>query len=251
MSEQNKEPPFFIGWEEKPAAPVSAFLKKTTLLLIVISLAVGGLVAVFQKTITSAWFDFGNVQEFSGVLINGPAPMLVSDTQIEGEKILYLVSPFKFGFPGEVAEQFHLKHISLKATFLGDDLEAMLEVVPDSISSMDSEQLAPLPEGRIGDVSLKGEIVDSKCHLGLMNPGRYKAHRACAIQCLSGGVPPILVATSENGQVAHYLLVGEDGSAINKVILEFVAEPVEISGTLKSVGDRKVLYFNPSSIKRL
>ena len=251
MSDLNQEPPFFIGWEEKPPAPISAFLKKTTFRLIFMALVVGGLVGTLQKTVTSAWFDFGHVREFSGVLVDGPAPMLVADQPVEGEKILYLVSPLKFGFPEQTAKSFHLRQVKLKGTFLGDGLEAMIEVVPESISSTGETQVRPLPESRVGETTLRGEIVDSKCHLGLMNPGRFKTHRACAIQCLSGGIPPILTAKSPQGQIAHYLLVGPDGSAVNNAVLDYVAEPVEVSGTLKSIGDRKVLYFDPASIKRL
>lgn len=251
MSDSNNEPPFFIGWEEKPAAPISAFLKKTTVKLFILGILVAGLVAGLQKTITSAWFDFGNIQEFSGVLINGPAPMLVVDNPVEGEKIIYLVSPLKYGFPFEVAEAFHLKQVTLKGTFLADDLDAMIEVVADSVSSAESSITHSLPEAALGKATLRGEIVDSKCHLGLMNPGRFKAHRACAIQCLSGGIPPILVAEAQDGQLAHYLLVSMDGSAINDKVLDYVAEPVEVTGSLKTIGDHQILYIDPSTITRL
>jgi hypothetical protein len=84
-----------------------------------------------------------------------------------------------------------------------------------------------------------------------MNPGRFKPHRACAIQCLTGGIPPILVAQNPQGQLAHYLVVSTDGSPIHDSVLDFVAEPVEVTGTLTSVGDRNVLYIDPATINRL
>ena len=251
MSDSKNEPPFFIGWEASPAAPISAFLKKTTLLLIVIALLVAGLVAALQRTITSGRFDFGNIQEFSGVIVAQPAPMLIADSPIEGEKILYLVAPLKYGFPQALADEHHLKHVSFKGTYLGDGLESMIEVLPETLEAQSSDLGTALVEGELGSVTLQGEIVDSKCHLGVMNPGRFKAHRACAIQCLSGGIPPILVAQTESGESAYYLLVGPDGSPINQEILDYVAEPVEINGSLKQAGDRNVVYLDPADIRRL
>jgi hypothetical protein len=38
--------------------------------------------------------------------------------------------------------------------------------------------------------NLRGEIVDTKCYLGVMTPGEDKVHRGCAVRCISRGVPP-------------------------------------------------------------
>ena len=46
-------------------------------------------------------------------------------------------------------------------------------------------------------------------------------------------------------------MVGTDGSAINEAVLPFVAEPVEVSGVLKEIGGRKVLYVDTENITRL
>ena len=109
-----------------------------------------------------------------------------------------------------------------------------------------------LCQSRIKDWSrFVARLWDSKCHLGVMNPGRFKPHRACAIQCLAGGIPPILVAQTADGKLAHYLLVGPDGGAVNAAVIDYAAEPVEVSGTLKIVGGRKVLYSDLDTLKRL
>ena len=247
----SEEKPFFIGWESKPAPVISAFTKKATLGLLVASLVVAGLVTAMQGTVSSARFEFGNVKDFSGVLIKSPAPMLVSDQEIDGEKIFYLVAPLKNGFSAELAEKHHLQQVSLKGTLIGNDMESMIEVQEDTIVSKGAANATPLEESSGTPVTIRGEIVDSKCHLGVMNPGRFKPHRACAIQCLSGGIPPILVAQTVEGILANYLIVGLDGKAIHEEVIEFTAEPVEVSGTLRTIGDRLVLYINPKTIKRL
>ena len=41
---------------------------------------------------------------------------------------------------------------------------------------------------------VEGEIVDSKCHLGVMKPGEGPTHRDCAVRCLLGRIPPMFVA---------------------------------------------------------
>lgn len=246
----SEEKPFFIGWESKPAPVISAFTRKATLGLLAVSFIVAGLVTAMQQTVSSGRFEFGNVKDFSGILIKSPAPMLVSDTEIDGEKIFYLVAPLKNGFSAELAEKHHLQQVSLKGTLIGDDMEAMIEVQEDTIVSKGTAA-NPLEESGGTLVTIQGEIVDSKCHLGVMNPGRFKPHRACAIQCLSGGIPPILVAQTAEGVLANYLIVGLDGKAINEDILEYAAEPVEVSGTLKTIGDRLVLYIDPETIQRL
>ncbi len=62
----------------------------------------------------------------------------------------------------------------------------------------------------LGAVTLTGEIVDTKCHLGVMNPGEGKVHRDCAVRCISGGAPPVSGADQE-GDTRLLLLTGADG----------------------------------------
>ena len=62
-----------------------------------------------------------------------------------------------------------------------------------------------------------------------MNPGQLTPHRACAIRCISGGIPRSARA-STNGSALHFLLVSSDGRPVNKKVLDMVAEPVQITG---------------------
>jgi hypothetical protein len=114
---------------------------------------------------------------------------------------------------------------------------------------------AALPLGR---QRLRGEIVDSKCFYGVMKPSTGKAHRDCAVRCISGGAPPAFVvrapesATGEPAEkIVVLLLVGADGRSIAAEVLELVAEPVEIVGEVARVGDRLVLSADPAAIRRM
>ena len=97
----------------------------------------------------------------------------------------------------------------------------------------------------LGTVTLTGEIVDSKCYLGVMNPGQGKVHRDCAARCLSGGIPPIFITTDGREQ---FLLVGLDGRALGRDALrEFVAESITIQGRVLARGDSQLLEIDPRS----
>ena len=120
----------------------------------------------------------------------------------------------------------------------------MIEVEPGSVEADGgSAQSNPLGEPRpLGPMTLRGEIVDSKCYLGVMNPGTRKPHRACAIQCIEGGIPPILLVRGATGDRDNqFLLVDENGDAVNDRIADYVGLPIEISGRAERLGDRLVL----------
>ena len=129
----------------------------------------------------------------------------------------------------------------------------MVEVQPETIEDLGVSEVA-LSAMELGEATLRGEIVDSKCYLGVMKPGNLKTHRACAVRCISGGIPPVLVVRSEEGgatSVRYVLLVGPDGEPINEAILDRVAEPVQARGALERHDDLWVLRVDPAEITRV
>jgi hypothetical protein len=84
-----------------------------------------------------------------------------------------------------------------------------------------------------------------------MIPGDSKPHRACAVRCISGGSPPLFVVREGSSHVFSTLLVSEGGEAVNADVLDFVAEPVEITGRLEREGDTLVLWANPATFRRV
>jgi hypothetical protein len=97
-------------------------------------------------------------------------------------------------------------------------------------------------------VVLVGQIVDSKCFFGVMKPGELAPHRACAVRCISGGIPPVLVVRDAEGSAAYYLLADEDGRAVNERVLDKIAVPVSVAGELVRHGDLLVLRARPEGI---
>jgi len=98
----------------------------------------------------------------------------------------------------------------------------------------------------MGPVTVRGEIVDRKCYLRVMNPGRTKVHRDCAVRRISGGIPPALA--TEDGL---YLLVGSDGRQLNREVLALVGETVEVSGTVERSGETLTLKTEPAALRRI
>ena len=98
--------------------------------------------------------------------------------------------------------------------------------------------------------TLQGEIIDPKCYLGAMKPGGGKTHKACAMLCISGGVPPMLVTRDADKQETYYLLTSADGGPANELVLPFVGDPITVSGRLERRGDLLTLHLAPNGIRR-
>ena len=127
----------------------------------------------------------------------------------------------------------------------GGDFEAARELSP-----VDLERLISLPAEDLASVTLRGEIVDSKCYAGRMRPGVGHGHRACAQLCILGGIPPVLVTVGVDGHETHYLLASLQGGPVNEAVAPFAAEPVEVRGRLERRGDLQVLHIDPAEIRR-
>jgi uncharacterized membrane protein len=246
---------FFIGWQGKAPEKTGRFLKRLTIAGILVALGLAAALPALQKTVSQeAKFDYGNLQEFSGVLLKEPVPLLLGDDHV----LYFLVNPFKYGFDLELAEKHNLQRVSLKGTRIHRGDQEMIEVVPETVAPMtkapgmlwSSASYFALPGWMGGETTLRGEIVDSKCYLGVMNPGNLKAHRACAINCIQGGIPPVLLVRDGEGRASYVLLVKEDGSPLNADILDLVAEPISVTGQLKRQGKLLILFANPDRFSR-
>ncbi|HEX5221039.1 MAG TPA: hypothetical protein VFZ59_15855, partial [Verrucomicrobiae bacterium] len=162
----------------------------------------------------------------------------------------YLVAPWKFGLDREAIAPLNGQCVSLKGTLIYRGDQTMVEVEPGSIAAMDTVMASPLPQVMpLGRQTLIGEIVDSKCFLGVMNPGQLTPHRACAIRCISGGVPPVLLVRQKGGSPIYLLLVSAAGKPVNQKVLDLVAEPVQITGEVERQGELLILRADPETYR--
>ncbi len=247
---------FYIGYSPKMSKSLARVVK--TFVGLVFTAAIG-LVIIFwlgQKPFAKSVFEFGTVKDFTGTIQAKPIPfLLIENSQKSGElptfSRLPLVAEGKHGVGDEI-KSLDGQKVSLKGTLIYRDDLQMIEVVGNSVEKV-TQTVAAIEEKpeSLGTFTLQGEIVDSKCYLGVMNPGNSKPHRECAVACLRGGIPPLFIVKDTGGKVSELWLLSEQGEPVNSDILDFVAEPIEISGEVSRIGDQLFFKINPARIKRL
>lgn len=247
------DPGFYIGWQPRMPPRIAAFLRGVVLRRLALALGVALLFASALGPTLPSRFDFGAPREVEGVVASFPYPMLLVPRPGAGPSdppsVWMLVRPFKFG-ADELFSGLDGHRVRLRGTLAWLDERTLLEVEPDTVQDLGPAPL-DLPEQRLGTVTLQGEIVDSKCYLGVMNPGNLSVHRDCAARCLSGGIPPSFVVREPGGARRALLLVGAGGEAVGQAALAVVAEPLEITGELVRRGELYVLKADPAGWKRL
>lgn len=250
-------PDFYVGYQPKMPVRLGRRIKTITIGLVGAGALLAGLLLAGQSPFDASTFEFLNQKHFDGIYASYPYPSLLVEQ--DGQVTRYLlVAPGKIGFQVDSTETGGLPDgavISMDGTLIYRDEGQMIEVVPESLR-MDAAATAgsqvPPPEWlELGAVTLYGEIVDTKCFLGVMNPGAGKVHRECATLCIRGGVPPGFLVRDSEDRSAVLMLVGSDGRALNNEVLDFVAEPLQIHGELsKSLSGTLVLRAEPSDFVR-
>lgn len=251
---------FYVGYLPHAPRQLGGWLKNRILLLILLLPVLAVVLVLSQAPFANAVFEFQNYRDFEGVLIERPYPMLRVDRPARmgdapSHSFYYLVQIGKHGGQ-EAVKGLAGRRVRLRAALIYRDNQTMLELKAGSIEALDQmDGPEPMDGGAAGEslgmVKLRGEIVDSKCFLGVMNPGNLKPHKACAARCISGGIPPVLVVRDSAGGARYFLLTSHEGRMINRQVLNWVAEPVEIRGELVRFDDVYVLRTDPGSIRHL
>ena len=240
---------FYVGWQERAPVRLGARTRAAVLALAALGLCVAFVAAAHQRALGASRFEFGVEREFRGVVEARPYPTLRVARPQDGVSRFLLVAPGKHG--AELAS-FDGRAVSLRGQLIYRDDRTMIEIAPESVREDAAAAPLALATARsLGERTLRGEIVDSKCHLGVMSPGERRTHRACAKLCIRGGIPPILWVEDEGGAVQKLVLVGRDGRAVNAEVLELVGERVEITGEVLVLDDLYVLRAEPSTYVRL
>lgn len=247
---------FYIGWEAKAAPGIGKTVRKVVLVLLFLAVLASLVLAVSQRMIGQSVFEWGTSKTFTGILQTQPYPHLLVPRlgNVAGKpqfSTYYLVAPWKFGLNREAIAPFNGKSVALKGTLIYRGDQTMVETQPEWIQASDKHSATSLPQTiRLGRQTLVGEIVDSKCFLGVMNPGQLTPHRACAIRCISGGCPPVLLVRQKDGPTIYLLLVSSEGKPVNQQVLDMVAEPIKITGEVERQGDLLILRADPATYRR-
>ncbi len=242
---------FYVGYLPKAPTTLAHFVRRVVVGLGLLAVVVALLLVRGQGPFANSAFEFGKVRSFEGVVEAQPYPMLlvVRPGQTEPQESYsgyLLVAPGKFG-ADDLVKGFEGKPVRLRGQLIYRDGETMVEIEPGSITAKESGTAIPETIRDLGVVTVTGEIVDSKCYLGVMNPGKGKVHRDCAARCLSGGIPPLFVTADGRERL---LVVGPDGRALgHDALREFAAEPVTIRGELLQRGDDRLLRIDPQLLR--
>jgi hypothetical protein len=235
---------FYVGYVARAPAALGRRIKRIVIGLVAASLAVSAALILDQAPFAASKFEYGIYQDYSGVIEAWPYPILRTNNSS-----FLLIGTGKHGV-SEAVRGLQGKRVRLKASLIQRGQDRMLEVVPVSMQETGSGLTRAVEQTDLGSVRLRGEIVDSKCYLGVMNPGNGKVHRDCAVRCISGGAPPAFIARDASGETRVLLLTGSDGRALHREVLPFVAEPLLIAGELVRSGSHLILKAEPSRFRR-
>lgn len=248
---------FYVGYFKTPPA-LARFLRRVLPGMIAAALAVAWFVARSQNDPgDGVWHD--DVQAFVGRIAAKPYPLIRVSSTAAGSPVetILLVSEGKHGGGDRVAA-LDGRIARVRGTILERDGRRLLELAENdavtpatSHSQSEEARLASPTVVPMGQVTLRGEIIDPKCYSGAMKPGEGKTHKECATLCIAGGIPPMFVTLDDAGRRSYYLLTNSTGEALDDRILPFVADAVEISGTLEQRDDLQVLRIDPANVRRL
>jgi len=256
MADQNPHPapsPFYVGYLPVPS-PLARFLRLAVPALGLLVVAVSIAVARSQSNPGSAVWSDAKAREFRGTLVVDPYPLLVvpASSEATAPTVYLLVEMGKHGGRPDL-RAISGKQVTVSGWLLQRDGRRMIELEPDEKAVRpDAARSAAILERRhLGQVTLQGEIVDSKCYLGAMKPGEGKTHKACATLCIRGGMPPMLVTPSAVGGRGYFLLIDSSGAPLSSDFWPLISEPVQVTGKLESLGDLRILRVAPNQIHRL
>ncbi|MEP7307470.1 MAG: hypothetical protein ABJA98_18335 [Acidobacteriota bacterium] len=233
---------FFVGYAPPMPPRLARYVSR-----VVIGLACGVLawavtLGAGHAPLEGGTFEFGHPQRFAGTLVERPYPALRSDDpENSATPWQLLVAPGKNGADALV-RGLDGRRVTLAGTRVRRGAHTMIEVDPASLVADDGSAsnvtAAAIQDRSFGDqpVKVRGEIVDSKCFLGVMVPGSGKTHKDCASLCLRGGIPPALYVQDRAGQSALLLVTGASGEPIGARALQAAGEAIDMIGIIEQQG---------------
>ncbi|MDE2874612.1 MAG: hypothetical protein OXU69_12935 [Gemmatimonadota bacterium] len=241
---------FYVGYSDPAPPRIRRFLRRVALATLAAAAVTAAIVALGHRELPAAHFEFGHIRTFEGFVVADPYPSLIVPGDTAFSRYL-LTAPGKFGADDLVASAVG-RSATLQGTLAHRDGQAMIQVEPGTVAPHETGQPPPrLAEADLGTRYVEGEIVGSKCYLGVMNPGSGVTHRACAAVCIRGGVPPLLEVRRADGGRDGIVLAGSGGEAIGDRLEGFIATPVGMTGRLVSRGGTTFLFVDPGEIRRL
>ncbi|MEO0983699.1 MAG: hypothetical protein AAFX03_13720 [Pseudomonadota bacterium] len=202
-----------------------------------------------------SWNQGAVTSEYRGLVTADPFPMLRT-LDIDGAPRTALLACLgKCGVQPRLSA-FGERQVVVRGSLIQRNRHAMIAVV-DGMDWIEEAEGAADPRLAFGDwtplndVSLKGEILDTKCWFGAMRPGYGKPHKACAALCIRGGLAPGFYVNDAARQSRLLVVVDERRQPHGEDLLPLVADPVRLDGQAFAFADMAFLSASLSDVERL
>jgi hypothetical protein len=238
---------FYIGWQDKAPKSYGQWVKYVIWTLVVLVPIIAGLLVLNQRGFIASKYEIARLRTLEGILITEPIPCLkiplgIDEKGIERFQRILLVgmgkksaNPALYALAQKVREPLMGKGIRLKGKLINYDGVVAFELGQEKTHFQGFSKLKDVPTMpiQLGKATLRGEILDPKCYLGVMRPGEGKPHRSCAIRCLAGGIPAFFKAKTENGVQQYCFVLDQNGQPINDKLAPYVADEVQLCGVVE------------------
>lgn len=242
---------FYIGWQDKAPPSYAQKVKRAVLVLMSIVPIVALLLVVTQRPFVPSTFEIGRLRTLEGILITEPIPCLKMPIGIDNKGVQQYKRVLLIGFGKKSAtptldeieqkqgQSLQGKGVRLQGKLIHFDGTLAMEIPNDgsAFKGLAAIQDAPSFQQTIGEATLRGEILDPKCYLGVMRPGEGKPHRSCAIRCIEGGIPPFFKVATKDDARQYFFILDENGQPLKEKIAKYVADEVQLCGTVEQWDD--------------
>jgi hypothetical protein len=248
---------FYVGYGNGPGPKSRKKLRTFLVVAIVILVTTAFAFISNQSPSVNSRFDFANETELRGTFYQQPYPLMRVQLANGIAKDIILLGFGKSGawpyLKNVIGREGILdgKALSITGNLIYYNGKTLLQINKEQ----DVRPLNIIPakaeaKSEETQMEIQGEIIDPKCYFGVMKPGFGKIHRSCAALCISGGIPPVLVAM-EQGVESYYLLTDEHGKAIHRAITPYLAQQVKLIGKTYQQGGWNYLSVKLSNISIL
>ena len=223
--------PFYIGYYPKMDRSNARWIALSAGILLLAFLGAAWMWLPIMQDAGDGQYDYGEVRSWSGLVLNDAYPILSVLDEDNNPREVLLVVPFKKG-----ADEFVSGRQGQMIEVIGTRIERggimMIELDGSPVHQHASESVPEASRTIDGvAVTASGEIVDSKCWLGVMNPGEGSVHRACANLCIRGGIPPAFRYREADGTQQTALLYGPNGEHASSALHDLAGRLISLSGT--------------------
>lgn len=227
---------FYIGYRKEAPPALARFVRGITLSIVAIVVAIAAVIGALQQPAGDGKYDFGGKTKFEARVAIDPIPHAILDGAPRFNAGAVLVGTGKHGVP-DAFRAADGKHVTFTGANESRGYLRMIEVGSNAELIVTGDADKFISHGIVIPGTFEGELIDTKCYLGVMNPAEGKVHRGCAALCLHGGVPPGLLIRDAKGGSLPIFLIAKPG-AINP---DWAGRILRVSGAIVTIAGIPIL----------